>query len=551
MASDLRLEEISAEQFFNMVLAGADNLDLHKESVNQLNVFPVPDGDTGTNMAMTMQSAAKFIRKVETPCIEDYATQAAFGAVMGARGNSGVIFSQILTGFAKGLSGCDVIGSQELVNGFNSGVQAAYKAVSNPMEGTILTVVREASEALSAKYKKDMDILECLRIYIKAGHESLERTPELLPVLKQAGVVDAGGTGFLYVIEGMLASLEGKTIEKAENVEVDTEDLNEQFDHFAANPEDIVYPYCTEFLVRTDHKDIEEDIEKLKAMLSPLGDCMLVVGAGSTIKVHVHTDRLARVIEAGASLGELDDIKINNMRSQNRELQSQNKAVEDNTVYEDAIIVVCNGAGISDIFSGLGATHIISGGQTMNPSTQDFLDIIDKIKAERIYILPNNKNIVMTAEQAADMADFEDVYVVPSKTFPQGIAALMGYMPDIDVEDNIENMKESMAGVQSGEITQAVRDTNIDGVEIHENEYMSIVNGKIAASKPTLEEAVEAMVDVMLQEDAELISLHFGDNVEAADAEALVEQLEEKYEDVEFELYDGGQSVYHYIVSAE
>ena len=363
--------------------------------------------------------------------------------------------------------------------------------------------------------------------------------------------MDAGGTGFLYVIEGMLASLEGKTIEKAENVEVDTEDLNEQFDHFAANPEDIVYPYCTEFLVRTDHKDIEEDIEKLKAMLSPLGDCMLVVGAGSTIKVHVHTDRLARVIEAGASLGELDDIKINNMRSQNRELQSQNKAVEDNTVYEDAIIVVCNGAGISDIFSGLGATHIISGGQTMNPSTQDFLDIIDKIKAERIYILPNNKNIVMTAEQAADMADFEDVYVVPSKTFPQGIAALMGYMPDIDVEDNIENMKESMAGVQSGEITQAVRDTNIDGVEIHENEYMSIVNGKIAASKPTLEEAVEAMVDVMLQEDAELISLHFGDNVEAADAEALVEQLEEKYEDVEFELYDGGQSVYHYIVSAE
>lgn len=551
MASALRIDDISAEQFLNMVLAGADNLDLHKESVNQLNVFPVPDGDTGTNMAMTMQSAAKFIQKVETPCIENYAQQAAFGAVMGARGNSGVIFSQILTGFAKGISGCDVIDSQELVNGFNAGVQAAYKAVSNPMEGTILTVVREASEALSAQYKKGMDILECLRIYIAAGHASLEKTPELLPVLKQAGVVDAGGTGYLFVIEGMLASLEGRTIEKKEVLETENSDLNEQFDHFAANPEDIVYPYCTEFLVRTNHKDIDEDIDMLKGMLKDLGDCMLVVGAGSTIKVHVHTDRLARVIEAGASLGELDDIKINNMRSQNRELQQQAELVVDNTVYEDAIVVVCNGAGISDIFTGLGATHVISGGQTMNPSTQDFLDIINNIKAERIYILPNNKNIVMTAQQAADIADFEQVYVVPSKTFPQGIAALMGYMPDVDVEDNIENMKESMEAVQSGEITQAVRDTNIDGVDIQENEYMSIVDGKIIASEPSLDAAVYAMVEAMIENDAELISLHYGDNVEEAEAEALVEKLETAYEDVEFELYDGGQSVYHYIVSAE
>ncbi|MEE0206039.1 MAG: DAK2 domain-containing protein [Peptococcaceae bacterium] len=551
MSLELTIENISAEQFFKMILAGADNLDLHKESVNQLNVFPVPDGDTGTNMAMTMQSAAKFIRQAETPSVGEYAGKAAFGAVMGARGNSGVIFSQILTGFAKGLTGCETIDAAALVAGFNGGVQSAYKAVSNPMEGTILTVVREAAEALSAQYKKGMDILECLRIYIAAGHASLARTPELLPVLKQAGVVDAGGSGYLYVIEGMLASLEGKEIEKREVAESGEEDLNDQFDHFFATPEDIVYPYCTEFLVRTKKSDVEEDIDVLKGMLTDLGDCMLVVGAGNTIKVHIHTDRLAKVIEAGSSLGELDDIKINNMRSQNRELQEKGRSAAAPAVYKDAIIVVCNGDGLSDIFNGLGATHIISGGQTMNPSTQDFLDVLEQIEAENIYILPNNKNIIMTAQQAAGMAENGNVHVIPSKTFPQGISALMGYMPDVAVEENVGNMTASLATVQSGEITQAVRDTTIDGVDIHEHEFMSILDGKIIASCATLAEAVNAMVQTMVDDDAELISLHYGLDVDAGDAQALLEQLEGDFEDVDFELYDGGQNVYHYIVSAE
>ena len=551
MSLELTIENISAEQFFKMILAGADNLDLHKESVNQLNVFPVPDGDTGTNMAMTMQSAAKFIRQAETPSVGEYAGKAAFGAVMGARGNSGVIFSQILTGFAKGLAGCETIDAAALVAGFNGGVQSAYKAVSNPMEGTILTVVREAAEALSAQYKKGMDILECLRIYIAAGHASLARTPELLPVLKQAGVVDAGGSGYLYVIEGMLASLEGKEIEKREVVESGEEDLNDQFDHFFATPEDIVYPYCTEFLVRTKKSDVEEDIDVLKGMLTDLGDCMLVVGAGNTIKVHIHTDRLAKVIEAGSSLGELDDIKINNMRSQNRELQEKGRSAAAPAVYKDAIIVVCNGDGLSDIFNGLGATHIISGGQTMNPSTQDFLDVLEQIEAENIYILPNNKNIIMTAQQAAGMAENGNVHVIPSKTFPQGISALMGYMPDVAVEENVGNMTASLATVQSGEITQAVRDTTIDGVDIQEHEFMSILDGKIIASCATLAEAVNAMVQTMVDDDAEIISLHYGLDVDAGDAQALLEQLEGDFEDVDFELYDGGQNVYHYIVSAE
>ena len=545
MSLELTIETISAEQFFNMVLAGADNLDLHKESVNQLNVFPVPDGDTGTNMAMTMQSAAKFIRQAETQSVEEYAKQAAYGAVMGARGNSGVIFSQILTGFAKAMSGQQTIDAAALVAGFNGGVQSAYKAVSNPMEGTILTVVREAAEALAGQYKKGMDILECLRIYIAAGHESLKRTPDLLPVLKQAGVVDAGGSGYLYVIEGMLANLEGKTIEKIEVEDRGEADLNDQFDHFFASPEDIVYPYCTEFLVRTKKHDVEEDIDVLKGMLYDLGDCMLVVGAGNTIKVHIHTNQLARVIECGASLGELDDIKINNMRSQNKALQNKGQQTDQPAVYKDAIIVVCNGEGLADIFNGLGATHIISGGQTMNPSTQDFLDVLDHIEAENIFILPNNKNIIMTAQQAAGMAKNNNVHVIPSKTFPQGISALMGYMPEVDVDENINNMTGSLAAVQSGEITQAVRDTTIDEVSIHQNEYMSILDGKIIASCETLEEAVEAMVEAMVDNDAELISLHYGIDVEADDAEAMVEKLEGEYDDIDFELYDGGQSVYH------
>lgn len=551
MSVELTIESISAEQFLKMILAGADNLELHKESVNQLNVFPVPDGDTGTNMAMTMQSAAKFIRQAQTPSIEVYAREAAYGAVMGARGNSGVIFSQILTGFAKSLAGCETITPTNLVKAFSGGVQSAYKAVSNPMEGTILTVVREAAEALASKYQKDMDVCECLRVYIAAGAAALDRTPELLPVLKQAGVVDAGGRGYLYVVEGMLASLEGKTIEKHTPQAHDDKDLNDNFDHFFASPDDIVYPYCTEFLVHTKKHDVEDDISALKEALAPLGDCMLVVGAGNTLKVHIHTDRLSQVIACGERFGELDDIKVNNMRAQNRALQEQNRQIVAPAVYKDAVIVVANGDGFADIFDGLGATHVISGGQTMNPSTQDFLDVLDQIDAENIYILPNNKNIIMTAQQAANMAQSTNIHVIPSKTFPQGISALMGYMPDVSAEENVRNMDAGLAAVQSGEITQAVRDTTIDAIDIHKDEYMSILDGKIIASCPSLDEAVVEMVAAMAQADAELISLHYGLAVDAADAEALVAKLEDSYDDIDFELYDGGQSVYHYIISAE
>lgn len=547
MSMNTNVLSVDAEQFLNMILAGADNLEFYKEKVNTLNVFPVPDGDTGTNMAMTMKSAAKFVQQVETASLEKYAEQMAYGSVMGARGNSGVILSQILTGLAYSLKGHTEIKPQDLVQGFNAGAQYAYRAVSNPMEGTILTVVREAGEALSAKYKDDMDIIQCLQLYIKEGHKSLDKTPELLPVLKQAGVVDAGGCGFLYVIEGMLACLEGKEIERRSDNEMADQDLNDQFDHFFTNPEDIIYPYCTEFLVRTDKEDVSESIEQLKAAIHSYGDCMLVVGAGNTIKVHIHTDRLANVIEQGSSFGELDDIKINNMRSQNQALSGPSAPV----VYKDAILVVCNGDGFSEIFKGMGATHIISGGQTMNPSTQDFLDVIENIEAENVYIFPNNKNIIMTAQQAANIVTTTNVQVIPSKSFPQGIAALMQYIPDTSSEENTSNMMQGIQNVQSGEITQAVRDTTIDGVEIAKDEYMSIVDSKIASSEVTIERALEELITYTEENDAEFISLYYGEEIDKVTASEHLELLESKFEDIEFELYYGGQSVYHYIVSAE
>ena len=551
MAADQIINNITAQRLFDMVMAGAANLDLNKEGINKLNVFPVPDGDTGTNMAMTMQSAAKFVRQAKEPSLENYSAQMAFGAVMGARGNSGVILSQILTGISVGMKGKETLDASGFMEALNLGAQYAYKAVTNPMEGTILTVVREAGEALSSQFDQKMDIAACLRTYIAAGKISLYNTPALLPVLAQAGVVDAGGSGFLSVMEGMLASLEGREIALPEKGVEESDDLNDNFNHVFTNLADIVYPYCTEFLIHINEEDVSAAIETLKTNLNPLGDCMLVVGAGSTIKTHIHTDRLADVIGYASALGELDDIKINNMRSQNKALiEEQTKKASEVSV-KDAILVVANGEGFSRIFRGLGATHIINGGQTMNPSTEDFIKIIDAMNAENIYILPNNGNVVMTAQQAAAVAKESNVSVIPSKSFPQGISALMGYMPDVSRNENVTNMTNGLQAVQSGEITQAVRDTNIDGVEIHQSDYMSIADGKIVASMPNLLDALIAMVKHAAENDAELVSFYYGNGVDAETAQAHLEVLSETFDDVEFELYDGGQNVYDYIISAE
>lgn len=540
---------ISGTEFKEMVQSAAHWLQTKHEDVDRLNVFPVPDGDTGTNMAMTMKSSAKFMTdRSQDDSVGELAKQMAYGALMGARGNSGVILSQILAGFAKAVEGKDAIDTEMLIQAFSAGADAAYRAVSNPMEGTVLTVVREASEALRQKSGAGLTPMEAMDLFLSAGYQSLARTPDLLPVLKQAGVVDAGGQGFLCVIEGMLASLKGEPVEALDVQETPMENLNDAFDHFFTDPESIVYPYCTEFLIHAKRQELESSIQKIKGHFETLGDCMLVVGTGETIKVHIHTDRLGQVLGFASEFGELNDIKINNMRQQNRELQAQ-KQLEEPSKY--AIITVANGLGLVDIFKSMGATHIIHGGQTMNPSTQEFLDILSEVNAEYVLILPNNKNIIMAAQQAADLADHMNVAVIPSKTIPQGLQALMAFIPDMSLDENIEAMTEGLTEVASGEITHAVRDTEIDGVAIQSGQCMAILDGKIIASVDTQEECLDQLIQRMIDQGAGLITLYAGDDLTESMVEDAVNNLEERYSDVDFEWYMGGQQIYPYLISAE
>lgn len=540
--------EINGAVFKDMVSSAANWLNNKREEVDRLNVFPVPDGDTGTNMAMTMKSSAKFVLERATDdTVGELAQQMAYGALMGARGNSGVILSQILSGFAGAVAHKDVIGVKELVAGFSAGADAAYNAVSNPMEGTVLTIVREAGEALSRMPIKDLTTESALECYLKEGYASLQRTPELLPVLKQAGVVDAGAQGFLFIVEGFLAALKGEPVSFVQEEPSVSEDLNDNFEHFFTDPETIQFPYCTEFLINTKGHNLNDVIDQVKGHLTDHGDCMLVVGAGQTVKVHIHTDDLGSVLGFVSQFGELNDIKINNMREQNRELQAQGVVEEK----EHVIITVSNGDGLVDIFKSLGATHVIYGGQTMNPSTQDFLDVIDGVHAKNILILPNNKNIIMAAEQAANLTDDIDVQVVPSRTIPQGLAALMAFSPDVSLAENVETMTEEMSFVSSGEITNAVRDTEINGVEIKKDQYMAILDGKIIAAVDGLNAAVHALIERMAENDAELITLYYGENVTDNDVELLLNDLRSAFDTIDFEHYEGGQLVYPFIVSAE
>ncbi len=540
--------EINGSIFKDMVSSAANWLNNKREEVDRLNVFPVPDGDTGTNMAMTMKSSAKFVlERAADDTVGELAQQMAYGALMGARGNSGVILSQILSGFASAVAHKDVIGVKELIAGFSAGADAAYNAVSNPMEGTVLTIVREASEALSRMPIEDLTTESALEYYLKEGYASLQRTPELLPVLKQAGVVDAGAQGFLFIVEGFQAALKGKPVSFVPEEPGVSEDLNDNFDHFFTDPEAIKFPYCTEFLINAKGHILSDVIDQVKGHLSGCGDCMLVVGAGQTVKVHIHTDNLGSVLGFVSQFGELNDIKINNMREQNRELQAQGVIEEK----EYAIVTVSNGDGLVDIFKSLGATNVIYGGQTMNPSTQDFLDVIDGVHARKVLILPNNKNIIMAAEQAAKLTDDIDVQVVPSRTIPQGLAALMAFSPDVDLTENIDMMTEDMTLVSSGEITNAVRDTEIDGIEIKKDQFMAILDGRIVAAVDGLKAALHELVKRMVENDAGLITLYYGQDVTESAVEALVDDLASTYDAIDFEHYEGGQLVYPFIVSAE
>lgn len=530
--------------FANMVLNAAAKLSAEKAGVDSLNVFPVPDGDTGTNMSLTMNSAAKFVSRLEGEGdVAKIAEQMAYGALMGARGNSGVILSQILGGFANALSDKAEITAPDLAEGFSGGVGAAYKAVVKPMEGTILTVAREAGEYLKQAVTSEMSINEALQLYLEEGYRSLARTPEILPVLKQAGVVDAGAKGLLIIVEGMLEALSGEKTQIEISAKAEPE-VQFEDNHVFADPGEITFRYCTELFIKS-YDGASVATEPIREYLAHLGDSLLVVGAGNMTKIHVHTNEPWNVIKYCVDYGDLHEVKIENMQQQNIRLQAQQP------LKDVAVVAVSAGEGLNEIFQGLGADFVVTGGQTMNPSTEDFLAAIEKVHAKEVILLPDNKNIILTAEQAAKVAENAKVYVVPSRSIPQGIAAMMSYNAEISGEENTENMIEALGNVRSIEITHAVRDTSIEDKEIKEGQLLGIVDGKIKAVGDEMTELIIQSLESIDIEDYELVTLYYGADVAEEDAEKIVDLLSEKYSEIEFELHFGGQAVYYYLLSVE
>ena len=541
------------------IFKGAVNyLISRKEEVNALNVFPVPDGDTGTNMSLTSKSALKQIESLEGDFTAgDVSAAAARGALMGARGNSGVILSQLLRGFSEGLEGIDEATTSDLAHAFKKASETTYKAVMKPIEGTILTVGRETADFAIRHYKKAEDTITFLEDVIVEANKSLDNTPNQLEVLKEAGVVDAGGKGLVVLLEGALKVLKGEDI--ADQSEDETLKKKAQKEvQFTEADTSLKYGYCTEFIINTDY----EDIDALREKISPLGDCLLVVGGGGThlIKVHVHTNDPGIVLQHACELGLLQDIKIDNMRYQHREVlfddaevaEAKKREEEEELIEEKdySFITVSMGDGMTETFKSLGVDYVVAGGQTMNPSTEDFLKGVDKVGGKVIYLIPNNSNIILSAEQARDISDRE-IIVIPSKSVPQGIAAMLAFNEDASKEENKENMMEAVASVIDASITYAVRDTTINGKEIHKDDIIGIAAKDIISSGKTVYDVVTDTVDKLMDEDISLVTLFYGEDVNEEDAEVVREAIEEKYPDIDIDVIKGDQPIYYYIISLE
>ena len=552
------LNEIDSKQFRDMVRVATHRIGKNAEFVNSLNVFPVPDGDTGTNMNLTIESGAKAVSENPSTSVSDLTESLAKGMLMGARGNSGVITSQLFRGFYKATQGMKTLTAQELANAFSNGVATAYKAVMKPVEGTILTVARVAAQAGATKANDTDDVTEVMKAVVEGAKKALKSTPDLLPVLKQVGVVDSGGQGLLFIYEGFLEGLMGENF--ADQYQPDENEMDEMINamHHQSSvqsqlaTQDIKNGYCTEIMVDLD-ADVPNkkkfDLEEFRKHLSGLGDSLLLaVSDGEIAKVHVHTEHPGDVFQYGSQFGQLGKIKIDNMRIQHESIVDQDE--EQQEAVDFAVIAVASGNGIRKLFESEGVNRIISGGQTMNPSTQDFIDAIKKSGAKKAIVLPNNGNIVMAAKQAAEVSDIP-VGIVPTKTISQGLTAMLSFNPDASVDDNVEAMTEDLDTVVSGEVTQATRDTEIDEVEIHKNDYLGIVDGKIKVDNADLIKTTVDMIEKMLDEDSEIITIMFGRDASEEQAQEVVEQLEAKHDDLEFEIHDGGQPVYHFLVSVE
>ncbi|MGX7406306.1 hypothetical protein SAMN04487985_11412 [Aerococcus urinaehominis] len=558
-------KELKAQDLQAMFEVGANRLTENVDYVNALNVFPVPDGDTGTNMNLSFTSGVDQVIRKQSQTAGEIAADLAKGLLMGARGNSGVILSQLFRGFAKALEDLDTVNAKQLGQAFSQGVETAYKAVMKPVEGTILTVAREAAEAGQAYLAEGDDPVELMRQVQAAGQVALDNTPNLLPVLAEVGVVDSGGQGLLFIYTGFLESLTGEAVpsQPSNLSQADVTEIAHHEHHFdtahAVNTEDIKFGYCTEIMVRLKDGPTytdEFDYDSFRNYLNDLGDSLLVVNDDEIVKVHVHTETPGEVMNYGQKFGSLIKIKVDNMREQHDALLDGQGSVSEAIPVSDekpakyGIIAVAAGQGIQDLFKSMGATNIINGGQTMNPSTEDILKAIDQANAENIIILPNNKNIFMAAEQAAQVADMPCA-VIPSRTISQGITALLAYNGLAELADNQAAMTEELAFVKSGQITNAVRDTQIDGLTIKKDDFMGIVEGDIKVADADLASATQATIAAMLDEDSEIVTLIIGDQGDQAQAEAIIGQLQIDYPEVEYEIVQGDQPVYHYLVSVE
>lgn len=559
------IQIIDAAMFRKMFLAGAARLQERKEYINELNVFPVPDGDTGTNMTMTIMAAAKEVEEVEKDDFSLLCKAISGGSLRGARGNSGVILSQLFRGFTKEIRSQKVINAEILTKACQHAVESAYKAVMKPKEGTILTVARAGAEKSAEMFLETEDLENYLVETLKFMRETLDRTPEMLPVLKEAGVVDSGGEGLMTFLEGAVDFLTGKISISAVNSAIlaGTQKAAVPFRPSAGEGStDITFGYCTEFIIMLEKPYGMAEEKEFKAYLESIGDCVVAVSDEDIVKVHVHTNDPGLAIQKGLSLGSLTSMKIDNMREEHQEkvIRDAEKVSREQKLKEQeqemphkpvGFISVSAGDGLSEIFSGLGVDYVIEGGQTMNPSTEDILNAVARVNADSIYILPNNKNIIMAAKQAAEMTRDRQVFVIPTKTIPQGIAAMIQYMEAASVEENAQNMTDGLAMVKSGQITYAVRDTSIDGKEIHQGDLMGIDDQGIQAVNTDMKACITGLLDQMVDDDTEFISLYYGSDVKKEEAEALLEELSERYLTAEIELNYGGQPIYYYILSVE
>lgn len=535
--------------FREMMLAGAALLEKNREAVDALNVFPVPDGDTGTNMSLTLMSAVKEVSAREMFSASEAAEAVAKGALKGARGNSGVILSQLFRGFVRGLEGADKIDARAFARGLKAGAETAYKAVMKPKEGTILTVARVISEeAMRQADRAPNDLSALFQVILQSGESILKKTPEMLPVLKQAGVVDAGGRGLLLVYAGMNAALNGEAIESAQAPMVHDGEVSFDDDHEAM--EEIKYAYCTEFLIQhLNEKVQEEDVATFRRRLNRIGDCVLVVGDLSLVKVHVHTNDPGKALQAGLALGELVNLKIENMVEQRRERVAK---MEEEAAKEQkyGMVAVSLGEGFSRIFQDLGVNKIVEGGQTMNPSVEDLLGAIDSVPAKTVYIFPNNGNVVFAAQQAAELSRRE-VLVIPTKNVAMGIAAAVVYQEDLEPQVNAQRMTEAAERVKTGMITRAIRDTQFESLDIHEGDCIGLFNGKIAVNGKDEHEVALALMQLLIQDEDALITVYFGEDATETDADILTEEIMDLYSNCDVELHNGGQPVYPYIISVE